>query len=71
MSSDFYRQFHYQLFSYGSHMIPEISDEFIVWMMQCGRGLAGRLALLKPGTCLAFQKRPIKWKLQDILLLAG
>ncbi len=27
ISADFYRQFHYQLFSYGSHRIPEISDE--------------------------------------------
>ena len=27
ISADFYRQFHYQLFSYVSHRIPEISDE--------------------------------------------
>ena len=27
ISADFYRQFHYQLFSYTSHRIPEISDE--------------------------------------------
>ena len=27
ISAEFYRQFHYQLFSYTSHRIPEISDE--------------------------------------------
>ena len=27
MSGDFYRQFHYALFAYVSHRIPEISDE--------------------------------------------
>ena len=27
IAGDFYRQFHYQLFSYISHRIPEISDE--------------------------------------------
>jgi 3-hydroxyacyl-CoA dehydrogenase len=27
ISADFYRQFHYQVFSYTSHRIPEISDE--------------------------------------------
>jgi 3-hydroxyacyl-CoA dehydrogenase len=28
VSGDFYRQFHYSLFAYVSHRIPEISDEF-------------------------------------------
>ncbi len=48
-AGEFYRQFHYALFSYISHRIPEISDEVYRIDEAMKPVLAGRLVPLKHG----------------------
>ena len=70
-AGEFYRQFHYELFAYISHRIPEISDEIYRVDDAMRAGFGWEIGAFETWDLLGVEETVKKWKQPEITVQPG